>query len=104
LLSLTRCRKYRESTADVERRRETMGDVAQPGERAGVPGIVDQMYCAHNVPDRVYEAARLCAFAFPSADVDHIADRVASYYGYTDPEARAVFVRYVASYLWRNRA
>ncbi len=74
----------------------------QPGERAGIPGAVDQMLCAQNIPERVFESARVCWFAFPSATREHVADRVASYYGYTDPAARAVFVRSVESHLYRR--
>lgn len=76
----------------------------QPGERAGIVGHINQMRCAQNIPERVFEAARVCAFMDSRLALDFIADRVASYYGYTDAAARAKFVDNVTRYLERNRS
>jgi hypothetical protein len=81
-------------------------NVKQPGEWSELVTYtvaINQMRSARNIPDRVFEAARVCAFAFPSASVEHVAERVASYYGYTDTEARRVFVGAVESYLYQRR-
>jgi hypothetical protein len=76
----------------------------QPGDCAGRAGFVaDQMACANSIPERVFEAARVCAFAFPSASAEHVADRIASFYGYTDPEARRVFLQAVEHHITMRR-
>jgi len=74
--------------------------MVQPGEMAGMTEKVDQMQCAQNIPERVFEAARVARFAWPEKSREEVADRVASYYGYTDPEARRVFLRAVESHLY----
>jgi hypothetical protein len=61
-----------------------------------------QMTSAQNISDAVFKSACVCAFAFPTATIEHVAERVASYYGYDDPPARSVFVGAIVSHLERN--
>lgn len=42
----------------------------QPGERPFTADATMQGRCAQNIPERVFEAARVCAFAFPTASPD----------------------------------
>ena len=76
---------------------------AQPGERAGTCGTVDQMRCAQDIPARVFEAARFTAFFDPRLAIEDIADRCATFYGYTDPKAREVFIAAVEHHLTFHR-
>ena len=63
---------------------------------------IDEMACARNIPDRIFEAARIMRFAFPSASREHVADRLASYCGYTDAQARATFVAAIDGHLYER--
>lgn len=74
----------------------------QPGELTSLAlqGItIDQATCAKYIPDRVFEAAKVCRFAFPKATVGYVADRLASYYGYTDSDARHAFINAITCHL-----
>lgn len=63
---------------------------------------VDQKACARDIPAHVFETAKVCRFAFPTATREHIAQRIADYYGFTDPDARFDFWNAILQYLNKN--